>query len=158
MENETVTQKAKALTIGMIGGMYVQVGRNDIPEWPEGAVALSLGGGPFVIFSTEVQWIRNPNGHDKRDKIVVGSPLYGDWKRHMQDQLKVIKTPIHNPMNCYFMISHLFLDGYSLVRHINWASYLTDKVAEMLQKPHIINELLINKNYSNGVEEYHVHD
>lgn len=153
MSEQTLTQKAQALNIGTIGGMYAYVSRKDIPEWPEGAVGLSFGEGPFIIFDQDINWTRNPSGHDRRERILMGSPLYEDWRSHMKAQLKVLKTVIHNPMNAYLMVSHLFMDGFSLVRHYNWASYLMDRVAQLLQSPRVINELLqTEESIEDGIE------
>ena len=135
--------------LGSIGGMRVYVATKSAPGWAEGAIGLVIGIDPFKVFSKEIEWVRNPN-KTKFEPMILRSPNYIRFQDHLIAHQKLLREEIKGPMYNYLFISHLFLDGYSLVNHLNWASYLMDRIASMLESPKILNELLQTNKYEDA--------
>lgn len=155
MTEQLLISRCNAEWLGNIGGMRVYVSTKDIPEWPSGKIGLIIGINPFKIFKKDFEWVKNPKAHDKRETIKLGSNEWLAWSSHLKNQGILIQDGQDiDPMKAYLMISHLFYDGYSLVYHIGWASYLMHRVATLIELPGNQQKLLTGLSF----KEHEIYD
>lgn len=144
MDKSLLISRCNAEWLGNIGGMRVYVSTKHIDEWPVGKIGLIIGIHPFKIFKKDFEWVKNPKPDDKRETIKLGSPDWVRWSNHLKNQGLLLQDGLNiYPMDSYMMISHLFYDGYSLVKHISWASYLMHRVATLIELPSNQQKLLV---------------
>jgi hypothetical protein len=139
---EMLISRSKAEFIGIIGGIRLFIATETIPEWEQGSIGLILSVNPFKILPKDIEWVKNPIAHDKRAHITIGSKDWNNWQDHCKATQLLLRENIGGALYSYLFISHLLFDGYSMDKHLSWASYFVDKVARMLESPNLLQKLL----------------
>lgn len=138
-----ITSYPDAYKLGKIGGINVYVNKRGDMDWPTGRVAIALGNDIVKVFQT-LDWTENPIHDCPERKVRLGTDEWRLINKHSEVAKEIlIKDYIKDTMYSYLIICHLLNDGYSLVKHRSWASYLVTKVSRILKTEESIKILMV---------------